>query len=299
METVGVRQGGVKHSLHILLHALIDYAGLFPPAGLKMAEAVANYRTYKNGANAWALGRFIVPAARLAEFESHFVPDREMWHLSALIGQSAAEDLTHVVEFNSRHRSSAIVDSLEAKISSAAAIRELKSQVSESMLIYFEIPGAGDPAELIAAIGAGHARAKVRTGGLTPEMFPSEQQVLRFLSGCISANVAFKATAGLHHPVRCVRPLTYEKDSPSGTMHGFLNVFLAVAFLLDGVPESDLEQLLLEDDPGNFEFDENAITWRGHRLTQARLLESRALAASFGSCSFEEPIGDLAALNLL
>lgn len=299
METVGVRQGGVKHSLHILLHSLIDYAGLFPPAGLKMADAVANYRSYKNSANAWALGRFIVPAARLEEFENHFVSDREMWHLSALIGQSAAEDLTHVAEFNSRHRRSAIVDTLEAKVSNTAAIQELKSQVPESMLIYFEIPGGGDPTELIQAIGAVHARAKVRTGGLTPEMFPSEQQVLRFLSGCIAANVAFKATAGLHHPVRCVKPLTYEKDAPSGTMHGFLNVFLAAAYLLDGVPESDMEGLLLDDDPSHFDFDEDAITWRGHRLTQSRLLQSRALAASFGSCSFEEPIGDLVALNIL
>lgn len=299
METIGVQQGGVKHSLHILLHSLIDYAGLFPPAGLKMADAVANYHIYKNGPNAWALGRFIVPAARLEEFESHFVPDREMWHLSALLGQSPAEDWAHVVEFNTRHRRSAIVDSLEARVSNAAAIQELKSQIPESMLIYFEIPGTGDPTELIVAIGAAHARAKVRTGGLTPEMFPSEQQVLRFLSGCVSANVAFKATAGLHHPVRCTKPLTYEKDAPSGTMHGFLNVFLATAFLLDGVPESDLEVLLLEENPSHFNFYEDAITWRGHRLAQSRLLQSRALAASFGSCSFEEPIGDLVALNLL
>ena len=299
METVGVRHGGVKHSLHILLHSLIDYAGLFPPAGLKMSDAVANYRTYKNGSNSWALGRFIVPAARLEELEAEFVPDHEIWHLSALIGQNPAEDLAHIAEFNGRHRRSAIVDSVEAKVSNAAAIRELKRQVPESLLIYFEIPGAGDPTDLIGAIGAAGARAKVRTGGLTPEMFPSEQQVLHFLSGCVRENVAFKATAGLHHPVRCIKPLTYEKDAPRGAMHGFLNVFLAAAFLLEGSRQSDLEKLLLEGDPGNFEFDEDAITWCGHRVTQARLLESRALAASFGSCSFEEPVGDLVALNLL
>lgn len=299
METVGVRRGGVKHSLHILLHALVDYAGLFPPAGLKMAEAVANYGRYKNGPNAWALGRFVVPAARLEEFEVHFVPDRTLWHLSALIGQNAAEDLSRVAEFNGQHRHSAIVDTVEAKGSDSAAIQELKSQVPESILVYFETPSTADPSDLISAIGATHARAKVRTGGLTPEMFPSEEQVLRFLAGCINANVAFKATAGLHHPVRCVKPLTYEKDAPTGTMHGFLNVFLAAAFLLDGMPEIELEKLLLEDDPAHFSFEEGAISWRGHRLPQARLLESRALAASFGSCSFEEPIGDLVALNFL
>ena len=299
METVGVRHGGVKHSLHILVHSLIDYAGLFPPAGLKMADAVTNYGRYKNGPNAWALGRFVVPAARLEEFETYFGPDRTMWHLSALIGQNPTEDLARIADFNGRHRQSALIDTAEVKVSDAAAIRELKSQVPESILVYFEIPGVGDPAELVRAIGSAHARAKVRTGGLTPEMFPSEQQVLRFLAACIHANVAFKATAGLHHPVRCVKPLTYEKDAPSGTMHGFLNVFLAAAFLLDGVPEGELENLLLEDDPRQFDFEEGAIAWRGRRLTQARLLESRALAASFGSCSFEEPISDLVALNFL
>lgn len=299
METVGVRHGGVKHSLHILLHSLIDYAGLFPPAGLKMADAVANYGRYKSGPNAWALGRFVVPVSRLQEFEAHFTPGREMWHLSALIGQNPAEDLARVAEFNGRHKHSAIIDTLEAKAPETATIQELRSHVPESILIYFEVPSTGDPAELITAISAAHARAKVRTGGLTPEMFPSEQQVLRFLAACINENVAFKATAGLHHPVRCVRPLTYEKDAPSGTMHGFLNMFLAAAFLLDGVPEKELEKLLLDDDAASFNFDEGAIAWRGHRLTQARLLESRALAASFGSCSFEEPISDLVALNFL
>ena len=299
METVGVRHGGLKHSLHILLHSLIDYAGLFPPAGLKMAEAVGNYRRYKKDPNAWALGRFVVPASRLEEFETHFVPDREMWHLSALIGQNPAEDFARISEFNGRHRHSAVIDTLEVKVSDAAAIDDLKRQVPESILVYFEIPSTGDATELVSVIGAAHARAKVRTGGLTPEMFPAEQHVLRFLGACVDANVAFKATAGLHHPVRCVRPLTYEKDAPVGTMHGFLNVFLSVAFLLDGVQANELEKLLLEADPTSFDFEEGAITWRGHRLSQARLLESRALAASFGSCSFEEPISDLIAMNLL
>jgi hypothetical protein len=299
METVGVRYGGVKHSLHILLHALIDYAGLFPPSGLKMEDAVANYARYRNGPNAWALGRFVVPAARLEEFEEYFVPGREIWHLSGLIGQNPAEDLARIADFNGRHRRSAAIDTIEARASDTPVIRELKAQVPEHILVYFEIPSSGNSDELVKAIGAAHARAKVRTGGLTPEMFPSEQQVLRFLEACVRENVAFKATAGLHHPLRCVKPLTYEKDSPSGTMHGFLNVFLAAAFLLDGLSAKELEALLLDDDPAQLYFDEDAVTWRGHRLSQARLLESRTLAASFGSCSFEEPISDLIALNLL
>jgi hypothetical protein len=60
-----------------------------------------------------------------------------------------------------------------------------------------------------------------------------------------------------------------------------------------------LQGLLLEDDASNFVLEEVSISWRGRRLSQSRLLESRALAASFGSCSFEEPMEDLLALNLL
>ena len=299
MEMIGARQGGVKHSLHILLSALIDYAGLFPPAGLDMAEAVANYKRYKDGPNAWALGRFIVPAARLQEFESHFTPGSTIWHLSALIGQSPSEDLANIVEFNGRHRHSAIIDTLEVKAKDAEGIRSFGEQVPESFLVYFEIPAIDDLASLIATVADSHARAKIRTGGLTPEMFPSEHLIVQFLEACVAANVAFKATAGLHHPVRCVKPLTYEKDAPHGTMHGFLNVFLASAFLLDGLQAAEVEDLLRDDNPVNFRFDEDAVAWRGHRLSRSRLLESRALAASFGSCSFEEPIEDLTALNLL
>ena len=36
-------------ALQALLESLIDYAGLFPPAGLDMATAVANYAGYKDG----------------------------------------------------------------------------------------------------------------------------------------------------------------------------------------------------------------------------------------------------------
>jgi hypothetical protein len=299
METTGVRHGGVKHSLHILLKSLIDYAGLFPPSGLSMADAVANYDRYRVSPDSWALGRFIVPAARLEEFETWFVANRTPWHLSALLGQNLAEDIRRINEFNARHKHVAVIDTAEAKATSPIEVQALRRLVPDSIILYLEIPTAEDPKRLIEAVGAAHSRAKIRTGGLRQEMFPPAEQILRFLESCVSSNVAFKATAGLHHPVRCLKPLTYEKDSPTGTMHGFLNVFLAVAFLLDGMPANDLKALLLEDDASSFALEETSITWRGHRLSQSRLLESRALASSFGSCSFEEPMEDLLALNLL
>ncbi len=52
---------------HAFLDRLFDYAGLFPPAALDLAAATEHYGRYRSHADAWMLGRFIVPAGRLAE----------------------------------------------------------------------------------------------------------------------------------------------------------------------------------------------------------------------------------------
>ena len=46
-----------------LLHGAIDYAGLFPPAGLDLEATVRNYAAYREGRDAWALGRLVLPAS--------------------------------------------------------------------------------------------------------------------------------------------------------------------------------------------------------------------------------------------
>ncbi len=37
----------MSQAIHTLMTGLIDYAGLFPPAGLPMREAVGNYAKYR------------------------------------------------------------------------------------------------------------------------------------------------------------------------------------------------------------------------------------------------------------
>jgi hypothetical protein len=109
--------------------------------------------------------------------------------------------------------------------------------------------------------------------------------------------VAFKATAGLHHPVRAPQALTYAADSPRAVTHGFLNVFLAAAFAWHG--DRDLEPVLAETDPAAFRFDDRAH-WRDRSLDAAQVRDARReFAHSFGSCSFDEPVRDLEALGLL
>lgn len=136
-------------------------------------------------------------------------------------------------------------------------------------------------------------RAKIRTGGITEDAFPSAEAVAAFIRVCKEAGVPFKATAGLHHPLRCVRPLTYEPNAAVGTMHGFVNVFVAAALV------DDAEEILCETDPTAFSFNDEGATWRGRRASVDELKAMRQFAISFGSCSFEEPIDDLKELGWL
>jgi hypothetical protein len=142
-----------------------------------------------------------------------------------------------------------------------------------------------DDIDTLAARGL---RAKIRTGGITPDAFPDASFIARFIIRCAEKSVPFKATAGLHHPIRCVKPLTYEPDAQTGTMHGFVNLFMAASLL------NHAETILGETDARAFEFGDDSASWRGHSVTTETLARVRSeFAISFGSCSFEEPIADL------
>jgi hypothetical protein len=255
-------------SLRALLEGLIDYAGLFPPAALSMQDAVRNYARYREEPYAWALGRFVVPAARVREVPAEF-PLTVLWTAVPPVPSGDAP--------------------LETKASSQEDVERI-AEDAKQRVVYVEIADIA-LLESIARLGL---RAKIRTGGITAGAFPPIDDVARFLRDCKKADVAFKATAGLHHPLRCLKPLTYSPNAPTGTMHGFLNVFLAAAML------DHADEILREEEASAFDFDDDGASWRGHRVsTEALTIMRRDFATSFGSCSFEEPIGDLRALSLL
>jgi hypothetical protein len=301
-----------------LLEGLVDYAGLFPPAALSMRDAVGRYTTYRGGDQRAMLGRFVVPVARLeelvierAESEASRAPRvsgasgasgasvgwGSPWRLAVL---AAAGDAATLDAFNAAHAGRFAIDVVEAKADDAPTISQLASALGKRFTTYVEIAVRADPIPLISAIALHGLRAKMRTGGVTPEAFPTTAEVLRFLSACVAANVPFKATAGLHHPFRGEFALTYAADSPQGTMHGFLNVFLAALLLREGVSSVEVAPLLEERDPAAIVSTPDAIAWRGHRVGAQAIAAARAtFAGSFGSCSFEEPVQDLARLRLV
>jgi hypothetical protein len=288
---------GVPESLRALLANLIDYAGLFPPAGLGMSEAVANYASYLAGEYAWILGPFVLPANRLEEFTQAQSGSklRAPWRLSCLVGVEA--DLSKVERFHGQ--SSAQIASIETKTETADQVTGFMARLPASVTVYFEVP-LNCSVELLSTIRRMGARAKVRTGGLVPEAIPSSDALSGFLARCASTRTAFKATAGLHHPLRCLGPLTYETNAPSAKMHGFLNVFLAAGLAYQGVVAGELTAMFGIEDAACFTFENQMIRCpRGTLSTDQVRVAREQFAVSFGSCSFDEPIKDLQALQLL
>jgi len=251
---------GVAGSLRALVENLIDYAGLFPPAALPMEEVAKRYAAYRDSKEGWILNRLALPAEKLAE-----VRMRDDWRIALLV-ESEPGALPRQVQ------------TLETKLP-----RRL------SLLTYCEAP-----IEQVT-----DAFAKVRTGGLTPDAIPPAETVADFLCRAAERRLPFKATAGLHHAVRSRRALTYAADSPRATTHGFLNVFVAAALAWHGDVEAVLP-VLLEEDAGAFEFQDEELRWRGRRLSTGQVREARRdFAHSFGSCSFEEPVAELREMGLM
>ncbi|MFN6963589.1 MAG: hypothetical protein ACK4S4_07465 [Pyrinomonadaceae bacterium] len=296
----------LRASARTLLNGAIDYAGLFPPSQLSMADAVTNYALNRASVHSWMLGRFVVPAARLAEFREHAEPyvanpGRSPWHLSVLAGEDVYESIKTIVDFNRDNAGQVIADSFEVRASTPSKIENTVDALPDWLIAYFELPiDAPHFAELISTVAVNKQRAKIRTGGVTADAFPRSRDVIRFVRTCTAANVPFKATAGLHHPIRCFKPLTYEPDAPQGTMHGFLNLFLMTAFARQSFPPGLLEELMEEEFEEAFSFSDTHVAWRDHELALWQLERTRRFGIqSFGSCSFEEPVEDLKALGLL
>ncbi len=315
----------MTQTMRTLMAGLIDYAGLFPPAKLAMGPSVENYARDLRGAHAEMLGRLICPVSRLGELSEQgaaLMPGtyatsgyREMaddiapWRVSAIIDGGLESCLDAIDAFSERHSKEeaglAVVDAIEMRVAEAGEIDDALDEIPDDISPAFEIPQdviiSGDPRGFIAALAGNSSAAKVRCGGVEPHMIPPVETIARFIHACARSDVPFKATAGLHHPVRAQHPLTYEPDAPKAVMHGFLNVFLAAALVrVNRIDEATTIEVLGETDPGAFTFEEDSCAWRGQRVDLIGLSRVReTFALSYGSCSFEEPIADLQALKLL
>lgn len=315
---------------HAFLGGLIDYAGLFPPAALPLARAISNYAAFRRQGEAWLLGRFIIPAGQLpalSEFAYLFDPefpfqfsvlgggggDTAAWLAQLLTDQIA------IARCQQRHAPGVHVPVFEVRVpaelaaADPAPITTLLTKAAEDIPAnqqpFYELPlpptapGWGEATQaLCSAIAAFNATDppqpagfKLRCGGVSAELYPTPAQVALAIQAATAAGISFKATAGLHHPLR------HFNEEAGTTMHGFLNVFGAALLARHNkLDEADLTTVIADENEANFSFDDGAFHWREHTIPAAALHALRQSSVrSFGSCNFNEPRADLHALGML
>jgi len=294
-------------SVRAFLEGIIDYAGLFPPAELAMLPAVMAYADYREGERSWALGRFVLPVTRLDEFlnaQENLAGDA--WRLSGILGTEVERELEAVAEFN-RKAVGAGMNTVEVKVRDATEINRVREHLPDGVTVYYETAPELMHALLPAVLDRG-GRAKLRCGGVVENAIPAVPAVTEFVACCAELNLPFKATAGLHHPLRGVHPLSCAANAPRGTMHGFVQLFTAAAMAWRAVherhvvPREAMTACLLDREASHFRLQDESLTWRGSgtvltwKADELRRLRTE-FAMSFGSCEFYEPMNGLMALE--
>jgi len=281
-----------------------------------MDDAVNEYIAARSTAHAWILGRFIVPASRLDELAAKIREEPFAVSVIADVDRDARrwfESARAIVERVAERRRTTTplhIEALETRLPALerrrdthdAAIGQLSALIRSAQLgdlpSYVELPASRDSETHIGAAMRAFARhglgAKIRCGGGEPHAVPPPSEVARFLYSAAGEHVRYKATAGLHHPVRHI-------DEASGVaMHGFFNVLAAAFAAQRGASPDVLVRMLEEEDARAFAFDEAAFRWRDWHADVTTIDATRREGlAAYGSCSFNEPIEDLTTLRLL
>jgi hypothetical protein len=303
----------VKHDARrAFLGELIDDAGLFPPARLAMREALAARERALASDAFWTVGRFVVPGSRLAELARELDAAPRPLAITVVVDSpepaSAFEALAITARANAERLALEALECPLARFEGSGDDERLSAlerafagaQFDERPDVYAELRLDEDVGTQVAALRRARARgfeiaAKVRCGGPDAAAIPACEALAQFLWTANRLEVPFKATAGLHHPLRRL-------DAGLGaTAHGFLNaVGGAVLARARGLDLRTLEALLADEDPAHFGLDESAFTWSGIGADAAEVGEARAcFVHSYGSCSLTEPIDDLRALAIL
>jgi len=301
-------------AVRAFLSRALDDAGLFPPALLSMSDALAAHERAASGPYGWILGRFLVPASRLAELNEALETRSTPLRTSVVFDGVTLDRYAAVLREMHAVSGRLAIEAIELRLSDvrgddaavkAASLTAMASAggFAEPPSTYVEI-GIEDDAHLELELQAllpptpgvaTHRYAKVRTGGLDATAVPPPGRLAQFIARTRDLGIPFKATAGLHHAVR-------QRDAGAGfAMHGFLNVFgAAVLARTHAFDRAKLEAILLDESAPDFRLSARCFEWRSAIVEAAEIAAARRDSIhSFGSCSLEEPIADLLALGIL
>lgn len=291
--------------------ALIDYAGLFPPASLDMNTAVAHYRSARSSQSHWVAGRFLCPSSRLVELAGELTrttrPREDRWEIGVVletdssngVGQAAAISQAFHIEM----QPAAIIASAESRIidstiSGIGATLDSISSIQPEVFAFLEVDRSTSIGTQVGLV-ARTLRAQVQAGGVKlrctgpePGMVPSVEQVTEFIVAATAQGIPFKATAGLHHPVRQLAADTWS--------HGFVNLVMASCAAATGEPDHTVEAIVAETDPDAFSLRPAFATWKDVSIPGSAMRRARTGGfVAYGSYDLDEPVKALARLGFL
>jgi hypothetical protein len=249
-----------------------------------MAAAVPGHRQLRAGPHADLVGPFLCPASRLAELRAELQRE-DLLELGVIVDTGIDEVVNAVAGVAADDRLQLVMVEVPVPQGTdlAAGAARVLPQAPPEVRLYVELPrsvGWQGALDVLAAAGQG---AKLRTGGLRADLFPTDEELAAFIGACVERAVPFKCTAGLHHAVRHTDPVSGFRH------HGFLNIVVATARAVAG---SSVREALAEARPDRLAAEAAAIDPPLAAATRAHFV-------SYGSCSIDEPVCDLRLLGLL
>lgn len=271
----------MSSSSGLLFQGLLDDAAVFPPGDLALHRAVPAHLAHRQAEYGDLVGRFVVADSALDELGRVAAPLRPGSLDIALTAPAprlarALEGVRRVVAL----RLVAVEVSLPDGMSPSEAVDLVGSRPDDART-FVELPRDERREPLIHALARRGLAAKLRTGGLTADLYPDEEELAGVIVAVVRAAIPFKATAGLHRAVRNTDPATGFEQ------HGFLNLLVATAAARSGAQVHDVARLLADREPTRVA--------AGVREVDVGV---RASFRCFGTCSIAEPVGELAALGL-
>jgi hypothetical protein len=268
----------------LLLERLIDHAPLYPPASLPPPDAIADHEAARRSPSSWVLARLVWPATGIAGLVELLETSGDgPLPVSLLLDGAPPAAVGDRIDVEQAE--------LRAPSDPAELVDVMRTETARLRVpCYAEVPIGDAATELVDALarvdGPARAGAKVRCGG---DVVPTAKELAAFVCACVRSGVAFKATAGLHHPFA------------SAGAHGFLNLAVATALAAEhGLDEGGVADVLADRDRSHFTVGLDAVGWRDLTVDAEGVARARReLFVSIGSCSFTEPVDDLDAAGLL
>jgi hypothetical protein len=266
---------------------LLDDAATFPPGDVPLHEAVAAHGVHREAWYGDLLGSFVLkdtdlPLVRGTSHRLSVVVTGGAGQVAGPLGAAARLGL-HVAGLEIALRDPDDLAGNARRVVAAVDHARTEGVLDEDVPVFVELPQADPSYGWEAAadeVASAELRLKLRTGGLEAHLFPTADRLAAWIDAALDRELPFKCTAGLHHAVRHTSPEGFEQ-------HGFVNVLLATVRAFDGASREETVATLEERDAARLP------------VTEQDVVRARRWFTSFGTCSVDEPLADLLALDLL